>query len=280
MSGRAGARAHGTDGPTCESARRLLWPLDRPRPWTAREEPAREHLRRCVACHAFFQADATIGRSLRGSGAASRAHPELRERVFDALARERSLRPVPLRRSGDGETQGRWPRRAVGIAGALGAAGTAALAAALLTLGPAPSESAEPFVQDFMARAVEEETVERPDPRSISRFFLRELGMPVHAASLDGARVRRVMICIIRGRRAAMIEYEMKEGETIAHYRLPHVSRRSPGDARPGRGGLRVWTEGGISVARWNDTTFEHALVAALPESQLRELARQAAGGP
>lgn len=76
------------------------------------------------------------------------------------------------------------------------------------------------------------------------------------------------MICLIRGRRAAIVEYEV-EGHTIAHYRLP-VSRA----VRRERA-VRLFTGRGLSVARWEDGAFENALVSDLPMERLASLAHR-----
>lgn len=84
---------------TCEEARRILWPLDRPRQFVAAEEPARAHLAECAVCRAFFRADAELSALVERHGGVAWAPAELRARIIDALAWEEqrdALEPWPV----------------------------------------------------------------------------------------------------------------------------------------------------------------------------------------
>jgi hypothetical protein len=124
------------------------------------------------------------------------------------------------------------------------------------------------YAQDFLSRAVEADVVEQPDERAVSAFFMRELGVSVTPVSLPDSPVNRAMICLIDGKRAAMVEYAM-EGYTLAHYRVPQPEGRIPGGGAPSIAG-----ENGVCVYRWADARFEHALVSDMPEDRLIAVAR------
>lgn len=145
-------------------------------------------------------------------------------------------------------------------------AAAAVLVAAIGLWGGRPASLDAAYAQDYMSRAVEQTAVETPDPGRVYELFMRELGVPVTPVSLDNSRLSRAMICLIRGKRAAMVEYEV-EGHVIAHYRVPL--------ARPGRASapMRITTEDGVCVIRWSDGEFEHALVADVAVHQLRTIA-------
>lgn len=246
----------------CEEARETLWPWDRPRVHTEREATALAHVEACEACRTFFRRDQAVARAIREYGPGARAPRELRERVYGALARERAFRSLDPEPSGARAWKGR-SRIATALAALLALVGIGWL---FVTLRPEPSQDA--YVQDFVGRAVAEEVVEAPDPGRVSRFFMRELGLNLPPVSLDDGRLSRAMICLIRGRRAAMVEYELG-GYTVAHYRLPRSGVRG----RPRE--LRISSERGVSVIHWEDEAFEHALVSDLSGDRLAHLARE-----
>lgn len=125
------------------------------------------------------------------------------------------------------------------------------------------------FVADFMSRAVEADVVESPDSASVSNLFMREFGVDILPVAVERARVSRAMVCLIRGQRAAMVEY-LVDGKTVAHYRIPLT-----GSVMPRSQEVSTASDQGIQVASWTDDRFEHALVSELPEEILSRLARQ-----
>lgn len=252
----------------CDEVREILWPMDRPREYVEGEGSARAHIEMCPACQAFFRRDVAITEALRRHGLQAHAPLELRERVFDALARERALGPRPrLRASVPG-----WLARTLPIGAA---------AAVVLAIGvgagvwetrsdrvPARLAATDGvYVQDFLSRAVEADVVDAPDPEAVTAFFMRELGVKVEPVALEAGRMNRALICLIEGERAAMVEYEIG-GRTIAHYLVPVT------DERVGAPDVRSGSEAGVQVVSWSDDRFEHALVSDLSADDLTELAR------
>lgn len=242
----------------CDEIRELLWPMDRPREVVEGEEEALAHLEDCGECRAFFERDALISEVLRVEGVSARAPVDVRERVFDALARERALVPQPYRAGRRGIAVRALPWAATAVAAVGG------LALGLSRSGPGVDVA---YAQDFLSRAVEADAVEMPDIQAVSALFMSELGVPVTPVVLREAPMSRAMICLIDGRRAAMVEYEMN-GYTLAHYRVPLDEGRS---SRPKTPGLSE--EGGVCVYRWSDGRFQHALVSDMPGDRLQAIA-------
>ncbi|MGH7539897.1 MAG: hypothetical protein ACRELC_02755 [Gemmatimonadota bacterium] len=244
----------------CDRVRELLWPLDAPRAWVEGEEGARAHLEACPECQAFFERDAVIGRILRGERVLQPAPRELRERVFDALARERAM--------GTGARPDARPRAVWTGRRAAGAAAVAAVVALGLFLLPRAGDSGSAFARDYLSRVVEQRRVDVADSVEISDFFLHEFGQRIEPRRVAAAEMARAMICLIEGRRAATVEYVLG-GHTVAHYRIPLA-------AGAGRRIVGVQTEadGGVRAVRWSDDRFEHALVSDLPASELERIAR------
>ena len=258
---------------SCETARPLLWPLDGPRLWRDGEDDARDHLRACAECEDFFRRDAALARALRTHGVAARAPQELRERVFEAVALERG-------RTGGGgaspsaRAAGDRPRRESWLDW-MPLAAAVALMAIPLGLHVAGDDRPEnAYVHDFLNRALEESTVVPTAPQEVSSFFRRELGVGIEPVQPPGARLRRAMICLIRGQRAAMVEYEL-DGHTVAHYRRPLRSTPGGGTAEP-----RVVSEGGLTVVRWRDEAFEHAVIGDLSRARVVALATGSFAAP
>ena len=254
------ARSHKKS--SCEEIRERLWPMDRPRETVVGEAAAREHLAECPDCQAFFRTDAAISGAIRRHGVPARVPQALRERVFDALARERAF-------VGSGRPDGRagLRRRATRWL-PLGAAAALALGLGIGTFGQRDGSPDPAYVQDFLGRAAEEVVLEFPDAGAVTAFFARELGVRVQPVALQRGHVNRAMICVIDGERAAMVEYEI-EGRTVAHYLTPIADR---GDAGPAD--VQAASAAGIQVVSWSDDRFDHALVSDLSETDLTELAR------
>lgn len=261
--------------PRCEEARRLVWPPELPREHTDRVEAATRHVRACADCRAFFARDRAVAEAIRSRASAVSAPRALRERVYDALARERALRaestPTPSRGLAGGRA-GRWLRGGRRLAAAGLVAAGLVVGAALVAGRSGPVDA---YARDFASRAVAEDAIWTADPVAVSRFFMKEMGIGVRPVSPAGAELSRAMICLIEGERAAMVEYEWR-GRTVAHYRLPL-------DRAAGAGGYgrpappvepRASRERGLTVVSWRDDHFEHAVVSDLEADDLLALVR------
>lgn len=244
----------------CEKVREILWPLDSPREWRDGETAARRHLETCEACAEFFRRDAAVGRMLRRAELEESAPGTLREKVFDALARERTLGSTGRREPSDKSV---WFRRRSWFGAA--AAIVVAVFAGLVWSTVDRADVTSVYVDDYMSRAVGEDVLETGQPESVSKFFMRELGVKVLPVAAEEARISRAMVCLIKGERAAMVEYEV-DGMKVAHYRLPLDGPRSTPTA------VRADSERGVQIVRWTDGSFEHALVSELPKDRLTRL--------
>ncbi len=49
---------------SCDAARETLWPLERPRPYSERDEGARVHVGHCPECREIFARDAALARAI------------------------------------------------------------------------------------------------------------------------------------------------------------------------------------------------------------------------
>ncbi|MEX2468072.1 MAG: hypothetical protein WD995_14265 [Gemmatimonadota bacterium] len=236
-------------------------------------EAAREHVRKCSECTRYFAQDRAVldaGHRLRDV----RAPLPVRTRVFEALAQARQR---PARGEHAEPSVPHRPARSAMWAVGGGAVAMLVLLAGLM-LGPRLLQDAEPrmevaeasgsdaaFVEDYLRRAVGEDYLETSDPEEIARFLRRELGLHSRALTLAGLVPRRVEICLLEGRRGAMVVYRL-DGRSVTHYLVPKKAEpQAP----------RVAQEhGSLAVVTWSTDSLEEALVGEMPSDQLLELAR------
>ena len=154
----------------------------------------------------------------------------------------------------------------------------AVLAASTILLGPKLSRggsdpamavddfgSDAAFVEDYLRRAVGEDYLESSDPEEIAHFLRRELGLESSLLNLAGLLPTRVEICLLEGRRGAMIVYHGSSGRSVTHYLVPKLAGERP---------PRVAREhGGLTVVTWSTDTLEEALVGEVPPRELLDLA-------
>ncbi len=254
------------EGMNCSEARHALWPPERPRLAEAEVLGARRHLQGCPACESYFAQDrALLDAYDRKSH--ERAPQILRERVFDALARERArgLHVAEPRR-----VSRRWVIAAVASVAGLFAGGFAGA----LVYGPDDGlNDGGLFAEDYLRRAVSQERLVSSDAEEIGRFLTRELGRSIMPLQVAGLRCTSAEICLIEGRRGAMIQY-VQDGHEISHYLIPQegAPRRDPelSSSFSRRG------DGGPALVTWATPEIEQALVGEVPAARLMELARQA----
>ena len=191
----------------------------------------------------------------------------VRKKGFDTLA---AARWEP---SGDHPTEQESlgvSRRKVGGWSLVLAASLAAIAFVDFT-PDAPSELAEGsmFVEDYLRRAVGQDHITTSDPDEIGRFLARELGMRLRPIELEGLALEGAEICLLEGRRGAMIVYK-RNGASISHYLVPRE------DAQPRQPALSMDCCGTASetpVVTWATSQVEQALVGEISPEQLLALA-------
>lgn len=248
----------------CAEAREGLWPPEEPRLARDRVVEAREHVDRCPACQEYFRQDRLILDAydrIRQKGA-PRA---VRERVFDVLAQERArtMTEIPQPR----RWAGWW---VAGISALVLALGTGLWAG----LSPDPPEG-EVFVEDYLRRAVADDRIATSSVERVTRFLERELGLFDPPLFQEGLRLTGVEICLLEGRRGAMITYET-EGRTVSHYLVPRKEALARPPTLAGRLHGADSNRSSPAVITWASPSLEQALVGSLPPDRLLTLARRA----
>ena len=180
------------EGMNCSEARHALWPPERPRLAEAEVLEARRHLQGCPSCESYFAQDRSLLDAYERAGK-ERAPQILRERVFDALARERAKGLVSAVAEAPAGVEGQ-PRRNVSRRWILAAA---ASVAGLMAGGFAASLRNVPdglndgglFAEDYLRRAVSQERIVSSDAAEIGRFLTRELGRAIRPLQVAGLRL-------------------------------------------------------------------------------------------
>lgn len=253
----------------CERARRVLWPPQKPRLADVDVVAAREHVRVCGKCRTHLEIDEYLG-ELRAGLVESAPRREVRERVFESVARARTS----ARAGNDGQTAPgtvREPshRRRTALTIAFVAAVSAVPFVHDTAGDPARTSAANAFVEDYMRLAVREDHVVTTDPAVVRQFILRELGAHVEPLAEDGFAIAGAEVCLLDGHRGAVIRYQTELG-MVTYYVIPvrGIEPRRPGIAeRPGGGRTNVVT--------WADRGMERALVGPLPADSLLDLAKR-----
>ena len=270
----------------CSEARHALWPPERPRLAEAEVLEARRHVQGCPACESYLAQDRRLLEAYDRAGK-ERAPQILRERVFDALARERS-KGLGLTPSGgadasavaeapagvEGPARRNVSRRWI-LAAAVSVAGLLA-GGSVVSLRNVPDalNGGGLFAEDYLRRAVAQERIVSSDAAEVSRFLTRELGRSIRPLQVAGLRLTGAEICLIEGRRGAMIQY-VEDGREISHYLIPREGTQ-PRDPEPAVAWSSSGSAGGPALITWATAEIEQALVGEVPEAHLVELARNA----
>lgn len=198
------------------------------------------------------------------------AREALRETVPPREVRERVLNAVARARIRSGRVRGKlWNLRRVAVAGAVLAAVIAPVLITRSIVRDTPSrEQTAAFVEDYMRLAVREDHITTTDAGEVRRFLLRELGTPVEPIAAPGLRITGAEVCLLEGRRGALIRYQTEQG-IVSYYLLPQpgIEDRAPTahSAQPGSG---------ATLVTWASDEVERALVGPLPEGRLLGIAR------
>lgn len=255
----------------CKRARQTVWPPERLQIADGDVASARAHLDQCSACQDYLAQDAALLDAydrFRGE----RAPRRVRERVFDALARERAGILTPT--GGAGRFRSMPSSWLIGAAAALVVLSVGGTMLALSDPGARQADAL--LVEDYLRRAVGEDRIDTSDPAEVRRFLARELGLQVELLDMEGLRLAGAEICLLDGYRGAMVSY--RDGDRdVSHYLIPKdgATARSPAADQ----GVDVTAgPGSPAVVTWATPSMEQALVGELSEARLLALATGSSG--
>jgi hypothetical protein len=126
------------------------------------------------------------------------------------------------------------------------------------------------FAEDYLRRAVGQDMIVSADPQEVRRFLQRELGRNLGPMQLAGLEVESAEICLINGRRGALILYKSSSGP-ISHYLVPldGLQPRAPAvtEYHSGPAGHRM------PLVTWSTQALEQALVGEVEPAELLRIA-------
>ena len=243
----------------CGRARRLLWPDTGPREATPEVVAAREHAAGCEGCTHFLADMHRMAEEIGRRAPRPTAPAEVRNRLFQAIARARIPSGGPARSS---------RLRPPAIAGIV-----ALLVVGLSLLGYLGVRGGSPDRNDALGSIVEDRLrsqrgagLASSDSAQVTEWLTERLPFAVQIPIFPEARLTGARVLVDSRRSGAVVEYLVGE-RVLSYYILP-------GDGAGLQGEIRLASTNGYHVASWHDSGLTHALVAALPESKLVELAR------
>jgi anti-sigma factor RsiW len=243
----------------CGRARRLLWPDAGPRKATAEILEAREHAATCEGCTGFLADMQGMAEAIGRQAPRPTAPVEVRNRVFQAIARARATAVSHPRRT-------RFRQMIFAGVAALLVAGVGLLAYMGLR-GRSPDRNAAlgSIVEDRL-RSQKGAGLASADSAQVAQWLAERLPFAVQIPIFPEARLTGARVLVDSRRSGGVVEYTVG-GRTLSYYVLQ-------GDAAGLPGEIRLASTSGYRVASWDDSGLTHALVAALPSARLIELAR------
>lgn len=245
---------------TCGRARRLLWPDGGPRAASCEVIEAQEHVMGCDSCREFFREMRMLGEAIRTAAPREEAPAEVRRRVFSALARARA--GVPLSRVRH------WRQPWLAAAAVL----LLALGGALTVDRLVRQERDDPIstiVEDH-ARVLSAGRIDSTDPVEVTRWLAARVHFALHVPALPDARLVGARLCVVDGRRGAVVEYEVGDVR-VSYFIVPDASQAAEGDEAPEFHGA---ARSGYRLVWWREPGLVHAIVGNIPASTLLNLAK------
>jgi anti-sigma factor RsiW len=220
---------------------------------------AQAHLAGCESCQHFMRDMRALGEAVHDAAPRERAPAEVRSRLFTAIARARAgMQPLSFRR-----VRPSWVAAAAVL---VAIAGGAITAERLLRV--APNDPLSALVADHAGTVVGAHIVSS-DPAEIGQWLARQVHFAMHVPVLPGARLRGARICIMDGRRGAVVEYEVDQ-MPVSYFVVPNeLTHANDADVS----GFDRAVRAGYRIVSWQEPGLLHAMVGDLPESRLASLA-------
>lgn len=252
----------------CSEAQAALWPPERPRLMAVDVEAAARHLEECESCSRVFALDRRLVPAVEALREQT-APLEVRERVFDALAKARATRGMEAGRADSASRKGVTPRRFALASGLL-------VVVLALVVGPTPAAPARTVatealvVDDYLRRAVAADRRATDSPGEVTAFLIRELGVRFNPLTAPGLTLEQVEICLLDGQRSGLVHYRF-QGRRVFHYVVPTDQERRTEPVAGER--ASVGGPEGLPVVSWSVPRLDQALMGDLPSEVLLKLA-------
>lgn len=225
------------------------------------------HLEECPVCRRHVAQQARLRRAVRKQLIAPEPDPELRNRLQAIIAAKAAGPTV--------RTMPRFAALPVRLAALLGPALAAIWLLVRVTtpvggvLAEMPADLAAAhalFAQDESLFDV------AGDSEKVRSWFRDEVGLDIATPNLAGYELAGGRLIVLDGKPAAQLVYESVPDESYVSF-LRYQDREPVDGSGAQSGEIQLVTRGTMAVASWNDGNQHAALVAALPEPELRRLA-------
>lgn len=249
---------------SCGEARRICWPDGSPRVMDDGVAAAEAHIAECAACRAFMVEMRDMAEWLAASTPRDSAPREVRERVFDALARARM----------DAE---RSRARRVVVRG-LFVAGLAAIA--ILGIGVWRPWTVRVGAADITVRVAEDHRrvprgggITTTDSVLIGQWLSSRVGFTVRIPAFTNGQLVGARVADMDGVLGAVLAYRV-DGRDVSYYLVPprDATTRVEGTDPPA---VLVSNWSGLGIAAWHEPRLTHVLVGDLPGARLSDLAHE-----
>lgn len=223
------------------------------------------HLDECPTCRAQVSQQARLRQAVRGQVLATPI-PDLEARLRAAIEQEAVGAPRPVSMA-----------RVVPLAPRIAAVVGPALAAILLLLMVASPVTGETTAAADLSAAhflfAQDESLfdVTGDAPVVARWFQDKAGLAVAVPDLADWTLSGGRLIVINGRPAAQLIYEAEPDTYLSVLRYPAPA--APGIFHWDMGNPIVMREQGAGVISWTDGDTGTAIVAALPDQELRQLA-------
>ncbi|MEO8090587.1 MAG: hypothetical protein ABI703_09845 [Gemmatimonadales bacterium] len=243
----------------CGRTRRLLWPDTGPREATAEVIAAREHAAGCEGCRRFLEDIRHLAERVGHYAPRPTAPPEVRDRLFKAIARARTASGAPVRAT-------RLRQMALAGVAALLVVGLSWVGYLLVGNGSTDRNDAVGTIVEDRLRSQKGAGLASSDSLQVARWLAERLPFAVEVPIFPEAKLTGARLLVDRRQAGAVVEY-LVQGRVLTYYVLPG---RRVGLERE----VRLASRDGYQVASWNDGGLTHALAATMPGDKLMELAR------
>jgi anti-sigma factor RsiW len=242
---------------SCGTVRRLLWPGTAVREALPEVISARQHVKECAQCRSFFEERNPLQAGLKEVAAHERAPFEVRQRLFAAIAEERTKSSGPFRGS-------HW----LPIA--------AAAAVTLVAIALADRRFDQPALEQSFAAAVALDHgqwlhgggISSSAQNEVSRWIATRVPYAVDVPAFPSAQLKGGRIARIEGKQAAVMLYEL-DAQPMSYFVL-QLDATDVG-ARIER--LSHSRLEGYQLVMWREPGLLHVLVGRVPTATLDQLA-------
>lgn len=222
---------------------------------------ARDHISTCPGCLDFVQEQAALGAQVRRLAHSERAPETLRQQVEKMVGR---------RASGVAKSP-KLRRQVLGVAATvvLVLAGYLAARYYVVQRGPTADQLAQQFVSDHLNYLPGREQFVSDSPQAIQKWFEGRVDFPVHVPEIPTAAVEDARVCNIGGRKAALVHYRDKPGETLISLFVAEEPKAFEKEKHPV---MVVKSFQGYNASLWCKRGLVYTLVATIDESSLKQI--------